>query len=504
MRATSPYTLPPLTDGIHTIAVKAVDNAGWETIGTVQVYIDATPPVAFTPAADPAGWTNNTQPVITFDTTDATSGIDHYELKVRDEAFVTVTSPYTLPAQPDGEHMVTVRAVDRAGNFTDGQVKIFIDTTPPKKPEIVRVIPGKERITVAWKPSVDTDVVRYTIERDPAWPAGPREVAGTEAQILDEDLPPRTTYAYRIVATDHAQNASEPTDWFSAEVALAQVPYIPEQGSVVEYENVALVVPKGALPEDVASVQVAEVVSPQLTEQAAFPIWSPIYEFSVVKQGATEPERGATFDQGVLVRLTYDPAQIPEEFNPQNLGVFYFDEMFGQWFRMPVSAVDVENHNIIFATNHFTSVSIQPVLVKDLSAQEYKDTGISPFKSYVEHSGVTVSPQVGTASTGVTELVLPGRNGFDLVLKRQYDSATARMDAMALDINVGISLGASAVKDVPEVAEKIEELKKLRQTAGYIRGGIDLILNYLYRQGDYAYSMGQGWRLNVPYVLLSI
>lgn len=65
-------------------------------------------------------WTNNTQPVITFATTDATSGIHHYELKVRDEAFAAVTSPYTLPAQPDGEHVVTVRAVDKAGNFTDG------------------------------------------------------------------------------------------------------------------------------------------------------------------------------------------------------------------------------------------------------------------------------------------------------------------------------------------------------------------------------------------------
>jgi hypothetical protein len=128
---TSPYTLPPQSDGTHTIIVRAIDNAGNSLDKTVFVYVDTSPPVSFTPTASPSSWTQNTQPQITFTTTDSTSGIDHYEVKVDSGSFSTQTSMYTLPAQTDGTHTITVRAIDQAGNYIDGTVSVYIDTTPP-------------------------------------------------------------------------------------------------------------------------------------------------------------------------------------------------------------------------------------------------------------------------------------------------------------------------------------------------------------------------------------
>ncbi len=116
----SPYVLDvsAMSDGTHTATVKAFDKAGNEATASTSFYLDKTAPVAFKPVADPATWTNGDTIIITFSTTDATSGVDHYELAVDDGAFATVASPYTLSTAglSDGSHIVKVVAVDLAGN----------------------------------------------------------------------------------------------------------------------------------------------------------------------------------------------------------------------------------------------------------------------------------------------------------------------------------------------------------------------------------------------------
>ncbi|UCH89076.1 MAG: hypothetical protein JSV49_00040, partial [Thermoplasmata archaeon] len=124
---TSPYTLPELSDGTHTITVRAIDIAGNNEDETVEVYIDTSVPESFTPVADPDTWTYHNQPEITFETTDPVSDIDHFDLKIDGGSFSTQTSPYTLPALNDGVHIITVRAYDLAGNYIDGTVQVYID-----------------------------------------------------------------------------------------------------------------------------------------------------------------------------------------------------------------------------------------------------------------------------------------------------------------------------------------------------------------------------------------
>jgi hypothetical protein len=86
--------------------------------------------MAFSPSAEPSGWTRN-DPVVTFDVTDEFSGIRACYLKVDDDQFSKTSSPSTLMQLPDGQHLVTVRAFDNAGNFIDGSVEVFIDRQPP-------------------------------------------------------------------------------------------------------------------------------------------------------------------------------------------------------------------------------------------------------------------------------------------------------------------------------------------------------------------------------------
>ncbi|GAI46905.1 unnamed protein product, partial [marine sediment metagenome] len=90
----------------------------------------------FIPEVSPSLRTSVSQPVISFITTDALSGFDHFEIKVIDITprrekkevafFVEVASPYKLSLLPVGKYMVVVRAFDVASNWRDESVKIEI------------------------------------------------------------------------------------------------------------------------------------------------------------------------------------------------------------------------------------------------------------------------------------------------------------------------------------------------------------------------------------------
>jgi len=126
----SPYTLPLIRDGIHNITVRAYDLAQNRVDGTVQVFIDRTPPNAFRAEASPKGWTNAT-PKISFSTTDILSGIRYYDVGIDGSDFSVQTSPYQLPMLEDGQHDVTVRAFDKANNSINSTTPVYIDKVPP-------------------------------------------------------------------------------------------------------------------------------------------------------------------------------------------------------------------------------------------------------------------------------------------------------------------------------------------------------------------------------------
>jgi len=123
-------------DGIWYFHVKAKKVEVWGGTSHYLVQIDTTSPAAFTPTVEPSPKTTEKQPLISFMTTDALSGISYYELKYIDISpekkeeevgfFREVISPYKLPIVEVGKYLVVVRAYDIAGNFREGTVKIQI------------------------------------------------------------------------------------------------------------------------------------------------------------------------------------------------------------------------------------------------------------------------------------------------------------------------------------------------------------------------------------------
>ena len=133
-----------IEDGIWYFHVKAKNGNIWGGISHYALSIDTTPPAEFNIEVEPNLNTASVmivkQPIISFITTDALSGVDHYEVKtiplregqkvtVKEESkgesgfFLEAVSPHKLTAD-SGLLEVIVRAYDRAGNWQDSVEKI--------------------------------------------------------------------------------------------------------------------------------------------------------------------------------------------------------------------------------------------------------------------------------------------------------------------------------------------------------------------------------------------
>ncbi|MGZ6587943.1 MAG: Ig-like domain-containing protein [Solirubrobacteraceae bacterium] len=135
---TSPWTTAALSDGAHSVSVRATDVAGNTDASpatrsfTVSTALppDTTPPDT-TITSGPTGTTTDNSPTFAFTATEANSV---FECRVDSGAWADCTSPWTTAALGDGAHSVSVRATDVTGN-TDASpaTRSFTvsTTTPP-------------------------------------------------------------------------------------------------------------------------------------------------------------------------------------------------------------------------------------------------------------------------------------------------------------------------------------------------------------------------------------
>jgi hypothetical protein len=122
-------TYSGLADGIWYFHVRVQGSSGWSPTANFRIQIDTVPPLAFTPEADPKE-NATSPPIIAFATTDATSGVDHYEIRVDKGDWTVITAPYRMPRISSGKHLIEVKAVDKAGNERIGNVTISVKEIP--------------------------------------------------------------------------------------------------------------------------------------------------------------------------------------------------------------------------------------------------------------------------------------------------------------------------------------------------------------------------------------
>lgn len=122
--------LSGVRDGTYYFHAQFQNANGWGAISHMRFQVDTVPPKAFTVKVVRESNGKNPQPILSFETTDTTSGIDHYTVSVGDTAPITVTksqaTQYPLPIEKSGEETIVIDAYDKAGNTTTEAVALTI------------------------------------------------------------------------------------------------------------------------------------------------------------------------------------------------------------------------------------------------------------------------------------------------------------------------------------------------------------------------------------------
>lgn len=133
-------TYKNLGDGIQYFHIKSLRRGNWGGVTDFALNIDSTPPSEFPIEIIPGKRTTRRQPIIEFTTTDVSSGLDHYELKIlplsvsvahaqtqqSQPFFIEVLSPYITPELELGSYDVIIRAHDKAGNVREETERLKI------------------------------------------------------------------------------------------------------------------------------------------------------------------------------------------------------------------------------------------------------------------------------------------------------------------------------------------------------------------------------------------
>ena len=143
------FTTPPLPDGIHAIALKAVDVAGNVSVAT---YYSFTVDTGSTPQTDalapeteitggPASGSASASSTATFSF--EASEVATFECSIDSAVFASCASGFAEYSLADGAHAFAVRAIDGQGNVdaTPATAAFEIDTALPDEPSFVQA-PG--------------------------------------------------------------------------------------------------------------------------------------------------------------------------------------------------------------------------------------------------------------------------------------------------------------------------------------------------------------------------
>ncbi|MGC9599135.1 MAG: hypothetical protein ABSE18_02000 [Minisyncoccia bacterium] len=122
------YDLSNFSDGTWYFFVSFKSGNSWSPPAVKIIMLDRTPPRPFVITREDTDETD-AQPVFQWVAADDVSGIDHYEARIGNgdwfnpASLESTAASYVLPPQsPTDVRTFTVRAFDRAGNFTDSSI----------------------------------------------------------------------------------------------------------------------------------------------------------------------------------------------------------------------------------------------------------------------------------------------------------------------------------------------------------------------------------------------
>ncbi len=167
---TSTSYVVTLSDGDHTIYVRAVDRAGNIAVDQVTITVDTIPPTVNIESPGDGAYISSQSIVVSWTASDA-NGIDHYEVSIDGGSRIDVGQRlnHKIDGLSEGTHNVTIYAVDSAGNVGSDSVIIHIDLTRPTiEPNASTLITNDTTITIEWSGDDNFGIDHYEVRVDSA------------------------------------------------------------------------------------------------------------------------------------------------------------------------------------------------------------------------------------------------------------------------------------------------------------------------------------------------
>ncbi len=161
-----------LSEGPHTLTVRARDMAGNEKQVSVMITIDLAAPdiVIISPGTGSAF--NVTSIQVSWSGSDQYSGIGGYSIAIGNGSFsdLGMSTSTVLTGLTEGMHHISVKTIDNVGNHMTEMITIYIDLTAPEigfiHPEMEMVV-IRERLNASWFGSGGlTSMASYQISLD--------------------------------------------------------------------------------------------------------------------------------------------------------------------------------------------------------------------------------------------------------------------------------------------------------------------------------------------------
>lgn len=214
----SSYTYQDVKDGIWYFHLRVRNKNGWSGASHYQFQIDTIKPDHF--RITETGTSDLSQPTKTFgfDAADSGSGIDHYEIQI-DVGAVDIWKDdgghvyRTQPVGP-GAHVLTARAVDKAGNFLEETAKFTVQAlAPPHITEYPRAPNSGDTLVVkgVTYPNASVTVwVRHQEDR----PYSQQVTSDEQGKFtfVDEEKLKKGDYEVWATVSDSLGNSSEPSE----------------------------------------------------------------------------------------------------------------------------------------------------------------------------------------------------------------------------------------------------------------------------------------------------
>ncbi|WP_304504116.1 Ig-like domain-containing protein [Corallococcus sp. EGB] len=231
-----------LADGPHTLTATATDAAGnVSEPASLSFTIDTEAPDT-TIESGPAQPSNSASATFEFS---STGGGIRYECSLDDAPYVLCDSPFTVDSLTEGEHTLSVRAVDAAGNAdpTPAEYTWTVDLSLPEAPAITSPANGAlfntgavsyagtaepgatVRVSVdgvfVGTAVADSDTGAWTFTPGPVLPHGSHTVSAVAVDAAGNTSPPTSvTFSVDLVAPDTSLTASVPAITSSREASF--------------------------------------------------------------------------------------------------------------------------------------------------------------------------------------------------------------------------------------------------------------------------------------------